>query len=356
MNVAGHKASWRALPRGVGTGVLRVTVLIALAFAAAFQPRASQAQDSFYSGKSLRLIVGMPPGGGVDSYARLVQRHLGRLIAGKPNIIVQNMPGAGSLRSVLALANAAPDGTTLVTFSSSLIFEAVVEPQRTRVDFRDFAFLGNVSEDVRVCFVRKELGLKSFADVKRRPQVVFGSTAPGTSGNIDTAVLQNIFGIRLKQVQGYEGSAAKRIALESGEIDGDCGGWTSLPPDWLTSNRVDVFVRLSPTLLSGMSGAVPYGGELVRESDERQLYDLLTSPERIGRPFMVSKAVPADRINVLRAAFDAMMVDPEFTAEAKAMRLSLTPMSGAAVEDVIAGLYKTPADLIARAKQITQEP
>jgi tripartite-type tricarboxylate transporter receptor subunit TctC len=315
----------------------------------------AQSQTPSSTGKSLKLIVGMPPGGGVDAYAELVQRHLGRFFPGAPSIVVQNMPGAGSLRAVTALASAPADGTTIGTFSSSLITESIAQGERVKVDFRSFAFIGNVSEDIRVCYVRAGLGVRSWSDLLARDQVVFGATAPGTSGNVDTAMLRNLFGVKLKPVQGYAGSADKRLALEKGEIDGDCGGWTSLPQDWLRGGKINVVVRLSPTLLPGMDRDVPYGGDLLHDERDRRVYDFLTVPERLGRLFMVSAKTSADRISAFRTAFDLMVIDRAFLAEAERSGLTVTPMPGAEVDRRIVELYATPPDLVARARAVAGE-
>src|SRR5262249_18724351 len=150
-------------------------------------------------------------------------------------------------------------------------------------------------------------------------------------GNVDTAMLRNLFGVKLKPVQGYAGSADKRLALEKGEIDGDCGGFTSLPQDWLRSGKIDVVVRLSPTLLPGMDPSVPFGGDLLREERDRRVYDFLTAPERLGRLFMVPAKISADRISALRTSFDLMVIDRAFLAEAERSGLTVTPMAGSAV-------------------------
>jgi tripartite-type tricarboxylate transporter receptor subunit TctC len=322
-----------------------------LLFLAASIP--AHADTASFGDKPIKIIVGMPPGGGVDSYARLVQRHLARFLAGVPTIVVQNMPGAGSLRSVMALANSSEDA--IGTFSSSLITEAISAPDRVKLDFRNFAAIGNVSEDIRVCYTRSAIGVRSWSDLTAREQVIFGATAPGTSGNIDTAMLRNLFGVRLKQVQGYAGSADKRLALEKGEIDGDCGGFTSLPEDWLRSRKIDLLVRLSPTLVAGLDRDVPFGGDLLGSERDRKVYDFLTAPERLGRLFMVPAKVSAARVVALRAAFDAMVVDAGFIAEAQRSGLTVTPMSGGQVDRAIAALYATPADILARARTIAGE-
>jgi len=311
----------------------------------------------FYAGKTLTIIVGLPPGGSADAYARLMQRHYPRHIPGQSTIVVQNAPGAGSLRSVTYLNTSMPaDGTAVGTFSSALLNEALIAPQRVNVDFRSYHWIGNVSEDVRICYVWGGSGVRTWRDMLARDKELFmGATAPGTAGNADTAMLQNLFGVKLKQVQGYEGSAAKRLAVERGEIDGECGGWTSVPEDWLRDKKINVLVRLSPTLVPGMDAAVPFGGDLVRNESERRIYDFLTAPERLGRLFMVSSKVPAERVAILRRAFDAMVADPAFRSEAARIKLLVTPMNGDEVARRIAALYATPADVISRAKAILGE-
>jgi tripartite-type tricarboxylate transporter receptor subunit TctC len=224
-----------------------------------------------------------------------------------------------------------------------------------KVDFRGFAFIGNVSEDIRVCYLRRALGVRTWPELKAREQIIFGATASGTSGNIDTAMLRRLFGVRLKQVQGYAGSADKRLALEKGEIDGDCGGFTSIPEDWLRTGKITVMVRLSPTVLPGLDGHVPFGGDLLGDARDRMVYDFLTAPERLGRLFMVPAKIPADRVTALRDAFDAMVADPAFLAEARKFALAVTPMPGVEVDRRIAELYAAPPDLVALARTIAGE-
>jgi hypothetical protein len=168
-------------------------------------------------------------------------------------------------------------------------------------------------------------------------------------------MLQNLFGVKVRQVQGYAGSADKRLGVELREIDGDCSGWTAIPEDWLRDKKINIIVRLSPTLVAGMDHNVPFGGDLVKGERERRVYDFLVAPERLGRLFMVSSKVPPDRIAILRSGFDAAIADPKFRAEADRARLLVTPMTGAEVASRIANLYATPADVVARAKAIVGE-
>src|SRR6202790_2580090 len=347
----------RASPdrRRLSAAAAKTAAVALLALGPSAGPSTAQDAQGFYAGKTIKVIVGLPPGGGADAYARLVQRHLGRYVPGTPAILIQNMPGAGSLRSVMALKASREDGNVMAHFSSGLLTEAITAPERVRVDFRGFAWLGNVSEDVRVCYLRSASGVRNWQEMLARNEVVFGATAQGNAGNVDTAMLRNLFGVKLKQVSGYAGSAEKRLAVEKGEIDGDCGGWTSVPDDWLRDRKINVMIRLSPTLVPGMDGNVSFGGDLVRDESERKIYDFLTAPERLGRLFMVSGAAPADRVAVLRAAFNAMVVDPAFLAEAAQPRLPAAPMAAAEVARHVGELYATPADLVTRAKAIAGE-
>ena len=307
------------------------------------------------AGKGVEIIVGMPPGGGVDAYARLVQRHLPAHLGGQPAIVVENMPGAGSLRSVLAVSHAAEDGSVIGTFSSSLILQAIAAPEKVQgLDFRNYSFLGNIAEDIRVCYVRKDIGVHNIAEIAKSDRTVtFAATAPGTSGNVDAAVLRNLFGMKIKQVNGYEGSAAKRLAIENGEVDGDCGGVNEIPKAWLDQGKVEILVRMSPTLVEGLDAHIPYGGDVLKNAADRQVYEFLTAPERLGRIFMVSAKVPAAKKAALRQGFDAMLRDKDFRADAAKGRLEVLPMSGEEVDRRIAELYKTPPALLAKARQIT---
>jgi tripartite-type tricarboxylate transporter receptor subunit TctC len=310
---------------------------------------------SFFAGKTITIVVGLPPGGAADAYARLLQRQLPAHLPGAPTIIVQNVPGAGGMKSVEYLDTLPPDGTAMATFSSGVLTEAMTSPDRVKTDFRRENWIGNVSEDARVCYLWHTTGVRNWQDLLARPAVVFSASAPGTAGFVDAAMLRELFGVHLKQINGYRGSAEMRLAVEKGEVDGSCGGWTAMPADWLHSGRVNVVVRLSPTLFPGMDKSVPFAGDLVKDARQRAIFDFLMAPEKLGRLFMLSGQVPAERVAVLRRAFDATVADPAFLQDAEKLRLTVTPMTGETVERDVAALYATPADLVAKAKAIAGE-
>jgi tripartite-type tricarboxylate transporter receptor subunit TctC len=318
------------------------------------QPAAAQDVASFYKGKTFRIVVGFSPGGGYDVYARLLGRHIGRHIPGNPTVVVQNMPGAASLKSVQYLTAGAPnDGTLITTFNPGLIVQSLTSPEKVPVKFLEHAWIGNVSEDFRVCYTWNATGIKSWNDFMARPKVTFGNTGVGTSAYIDNRIVSELMGAKLHGIQGYPGSADKRLAIERGELDGDCGSWTSLPEEWIKDNKITVLVRFSKIVLPGMPPNAAYAGDLIKDAKKRQVFNLLTAGATIGRPYIASAEVPADRLAALRKAFDDTVKDPEFLAEAAKLNLTVTPMKGTDVEAAIREVYKAPADVVAAAKEIS---
>ena len=327
--------------------------LVAAMLVCAAAPSTAQDVASFYRGKTVRIIVGFSSGGGYDVYGRLLSRHIGKYIPGNPTVVVQNMPGAASLKALQFLDQGAPaDGATIVTFNPGLIMGSLTAPARTPLDFTKFAWIGNISEDIRVCYTWHGKGIRNWKELLAKDQIVFGNTGAGTSAFIDDRMLQMLFGVKLKMVQGYPGSADKKISIESGELDGDCGSWTSLPEDWLRDKKIDIHARFSKTLAPGMPANVPWAGDLLQTETQLQTYRLLVTGAEIGRPFLASKSIPTDRLAALRTAFDQAMKDPEFLAEAEKQRLIIGPDPGAVVEKRIAEIYATPPDVVARAKEI----
>ena len=346
-------AHWHRRP-GLLTGIVGSAVcgfLVIAQSASLAQPSKQGTID-----KTVNLIVGMPPGGSVDGYARLIQRHLGRFVRSAPTIVVQNKPGAGSLLSVMAVANSPPsDGLAMGTFSSSLIPDAIAEPERFRIDFRHFGFIGAVGEDYRVCYVRSETGIHDLKQLAARDNVVFAASASGTSGNLNLAILKDLFKIRLKEVLGYQGSAAKRLAFERGEVDGDCGGVDSIPAAWLDEHKINMLTRFLPSLVAPVDQSVPFAGDLLTDAADRQLYDFLIKPGRMVGALLVSDKTPKEKVDELRRAFDQMVVDPAFRADAQQAGWAVAPISGAAIEQEIAQLYATPPAVLARAKVLLKE-
>ncbi len=323
-----------------------------IAGAACVASFAAQAED-FYKGKTVTILVGFSPGGGFDLNARLLARHMGKHIPGNPDMVVSNMNGAASLTAVQYLDTRAPkDGTVIDTFNFGLIADSKLFPERVKVDLRNYGWIGSISVDVSSCYTWGALGMKTLDDVRKRPIVHMGDVGPGTSAFVNQNILKKIFGVNVRQVIGYPGSAEQRIAIERGELDGDCGAWASMPADWVEGGKVNPLMRSSPTLVPGMPDTVPYMGDIAPNAHARALIELLTASGGVGRPFIVSSAVPAERVEVLRAAFDATMRDRDFLAEAARLRFPVTPKTGAAALRVVEEIYAAPPDLVKEAREI----
>jgi tripartite-type tricarboxylate transporter receptor subunit TctC len=305
----------------------------------------------------VRLIVGFSPGGGYDAYTRLLARHYGRFIPGKPDIVVNNMPGASSLKSVQYLDAGAPkDGTALTAFNPGLIVQSMTTPAKFPIHLTNYAWVGSVSEDIRVCYMWGATGVKTWDDMLKREKVIFGETGLGSSAYVNERILKDIFGVKVQQVLGYPGSAEKRLAIERGELDGDCGSFSSIPPDWVRDNKVNVVIRFEQHLAPGMTTDSPYAPDLAKDAKQKQLLLLLNSSGDVGRPYIAPRGIPQDRLRTLRDAFSATVQDPQFLAEAEKQQLTvIAPLTGEAAEAMVAEIYKAPPDVVAEAKQITGE-
>jgi len=326
--------------------------LAVLAFAAT--SASAQSAAEFYKDKTVRIIVGFSAGGGYDHYARVLSRYIGRHIPGSPNIIVQNMPGAASLKSVKYLAAAAPaDGTVINAFNSGLLSQSLTAPKKVDLNFLDFGWLGSISEDFRVCFTWNATGIRTWQDMLNRPQVNFGVTGIGTASYIDSKMLSDLFGVHVRQVTGYPGTTEKRMAIERGELDGDCTGWTSVPEHYSRDKLITVHLRYSRRVVFGLPESVPVARDVLTDEHKKQVLDLVTSSSVVGRPYIVPKGVPADRLQVLRAAFDATMKDAAFLAEMEKQRVTVAPMNASEVQAFLQQLYKTSPTVVAAARAIS---
>jgi tripartite-type tricarboxylate transporter receptor subunit TctC len=328
-------------------------MLAAILAAALVQP--ALAQDSFYRGKTVTIVVGYSAGGGYDQYARLVARHLGRHIPGQPNVIVQNMPGAASMTSVRHLdANAAKDGTVITTFDPGLVLETIAAPETYKVRFSDFRWIGTLLRDIRICYASTVSGIKTWQEMMARKEFLIGNTARGSNAYVNGAILRKVFHAPVRQISGYPGSNEQRLALERGELEGNCGSWTAIPQDWIVNNRINALVRFSPKRPFDMPASVPFVNELASSQEQKDLLDVLNGSGELGRPFIVAKQVPADRVTMLRAAFEAMIKDETFLAEAQKQNLLLDPVSGEEAEKIIATIYSAPPELTKKVKEVLE--
>lgn len=320
-------------------------------------PAAAQAADAdleaFYKGRQMRIVIGSSPGAGFDLYGRMVARHLPRFIPGKPQIIASNLPGAGSQRAVQSLRIEPKDGTYIVSFNPGQVMASVLTPEVVdNYKFTEAAFLGSLSAEIRVCYAWHETGVHSLDDLlKRKEPFVTGHTGLGAATYIDAAVVKNVLGAKLKQITGYPGMTEQRVAIERRELDGDCAPYNSISPEWISSGKARVLLRLGKTF-DAETKKYPWVGERASLEQQRLIETVLFYHDMF-RPFIVAREVPAERLKALREAFWQLVNDKEFQDEARKQgREVIGPMRGEEVERVVAEAYKTPKETIAKALEI----
>jgi tripartite-type tricarboxylate transporter receptor subunit TctC len=326
-------------------------LLIAATFATATAQRAS-AQE--FDLKTIILVVGASSGGGYDAYSRMLARYYGRYLPGQPTVIVQNMPGAGSMQAVRYLDATAPkDGSIITAFNPGVILDTLLSPDKVKPKLSEVAWVGSITADLRVCYAWRASGVTNWDDLMKRAVFNIGTQQTGSSSYNNAATLQNLFGAKIKIITGYPGSAEERLAIERGELDGGCGAWSSNPPSWLAENKIVPLVKFTSGPIPNLTDNVPFAGSFLKTEDDKTILDLLTGADVLGRPYVVSKAVPATRLEVLRKGFDATLLDPQFIAEADKMQLPLVgPVTGAEATRIIEKIYAAPPALVERVRQI----
>ena len=323
--------------------------LAALAWSALLAPPAmAEGVSNFYRGKTITLVVGYGPGGGYDVYARLVGRHLGRHIPGNPTVVVQNMPGAGSLRSVNWLYKLAPrDGTAIAHFARNMPLLGMLGTNpNAQFDPRKFNWLGSSSsfaDDAYILIVRTDSPVKTIEEA-RRPggePLVLGGTAEGATGNDVPIILRDTIGLNVKQVVGYPDSGALFLAMERGEVHGrttDLSSVRAIKPDWLKPNSgYQVLVQFARETRHPDFPNVPTARELARNETARLLIELTEIPYKMSRPFAAPPDIPPERAKALQRAFAATHKDPQYLEEAAKQRVDVSPVSA---EGVIAALKR----------------
>ena len=256
----------------------RCLPLLALLLAGLVAAPTLACADDFYKGKTFTIVAGFSPGGGYDVNARGVARHLAAHIPGNPSVIVQNMPGAGSLTSVRYLDVTAPkDGTVMTIFNPGLVTQSIVQPEKVQLDFRKYGWIGVVTPDFRVCYGFGPNGVKSWDDMMQRKEFVLGSTARGSGNYINGATLREVFHAPIKQILGFPGSAEQRLAIERGELDGDCGSYSSIPVEWIRDGQAHLFVRFTEKRPPEIPESAVFIGDL------RQDRRAEAAPRRAGR-------------------------------------------------------------------------
>ncbi len=336
--------------RGLIAPVLAVAVL---ASAGADFARA----QPFYEGKTVRIIVGFAAGGGYDTYARLLSRHLGRHIPGNPTLIVDNMPGAGSLIAANQLFKVAkPDGLTLAHFNGVLFLGQVLGQPGIEFDSRRFELIGvAVKEDV-ACAMTKASGITSLEKwMAATTPVKLGGVAPGAAPDNTARILKAALGLPIQLVSGYRGTAEIRLAAEGGEVAGACWAWDSMKVTWRQALDagdavpvLQVVAKKFPDLPN-----VPLAITLAKTDEARQLIQVgIQYAGAFARPFALPPGTPRERVQVMRRAFQETLKDRALVAEAEKTKLTLDPVTGEELEKMVADVFTLDPTLAAKLKAI----
>jgi tripartite-type tricarboxylate transporter receptor subunit TctC len=333
----------------------RRTLALAALVLLGVAPALAQPAEPF-AGKTVSVIIGFGPGGGYDLWGRTVARHIGKHLPGKPNVVPQNMPGAGSYVAASHIYGAAPkDGTAFAIIARDAALGPLSGAPGARFDATKLSWLGTPTKEHNVCIAYHTAKVKSAAELRDK-ELILGDTGPGTGTRSYPKVLNDLLGYKFKLVSGFRSSADVFLAMERGEVEGICESLDSVnqrKPDWIANKTVNVLLQAGSAPHPELKG-VPFVLELARDAEQRAVLEFLYAGQGIGRPFVAPPDLPPDRLKMLREAFNATMKDAEFVADVKRSKLELEPEDGEHLAALIDKIYATPKLIIERVSRLIQ--
>lgn len=323
--------------------VLRSALLLLVMLVSA----AAQERD-FYRGKTISIIIPIGPGGAYDAYARLLSRHLGRHLPGNPSIIARNMPGGGGVIASNYLSNVAPrDGTTLAIIISSFATDQLFENPQIKYDAREFLAIGRLLDATSVLFFWHSSPIKTLRDLQARPASV-GITAANDVPAYRLRAMNRLLDTKIKLVPGYPSARDFVLATERGETDGGTSTYIGLAQifsSYLAEKKLNILVQFAARR-DRLMPDIPTVMELTRDPQAIEVFRLLIATDEIGRSLFTTPHVPPERVALLRSAFQMMLADPEFRAEAEQLKLPLAPRAGDELQQIVADTFRvTPATM-----------
>jgi tripartite-type tricarboxylate transporter receptor subunit TctC len=311
-------------------------------------PLSAQQTSGPFSGKTVQMIIGFGPGGGYDRWGRVVARHIGRHLPGNPQVVPQNMPGAGSFIAANHIYNVAPkDGTVMGIIARDAPLGPLTGAEGARFDPLKLTWLGTPTTETNVCIAFHTAKVKSVKDLFTT-EMILGDTGPGTGTQTYPRALSELLGMKFRLVSGFPSSSDVFLAMERGEVDGICESLDSVinkRPDWIATGKVVVLFQGGAAPNPELKN-VPFILDLARNEEERQAMLFLYGGQGIGRPFVAPPDMPADRLKMVRDAFGKTMSDPEFIADVKKENLDLEPLDGEHLATLIARMYQTPKAVV----------
>ena len=322
--------------------------------AAAGAPAQAQSVADFYRGKTVNMLIGVGVGGEYDLQARLVARHIGKHIPGNPNVVPQNLVGAGGINMANNLYNTAPrDGTTIGMMGNNFPASQAVGAKNVKFDAGKMQWLGTIAPVVETMAVWHTAGIKSIADL-RKQETIAGASGRGAITYFYPMMMNAFLDTKFKIVTGYPGGNQINLAMERGEVQARNNTWSSWKatrPQWIRDKLIYVVAQAGPRASDLDAPSVE---ELARTPDDRLIIELIVSGTQLGRPFATTPDIPADRLAALRDAFRATMKDPEFLKDAAQMNFEVNPVYGEAMQKIVEKILSTPKPLAERAKEFLE--
>jgi tripartite-type tricarboxylate transporter receptor subunit TctC len=324
-----------------------------IATLACLAPNLPAHAEDFFEGKQIKVVVGSDPGGGYDTYARVLARHWSNHIPGKPQIIIQNMPGAGGLKAMNYVAQVGTkDGLTVGAVQNGIGYEPMMGvsggKENAQFDPLTMNWLGSMAKEVAVTVFWNPPPVRTIEDLTRT-EVTVGSTGASTSNTTYARLMNSMLGTKFKIIHGYTNQPPIWLAMERGEVQGSAGPFYSSlrtsKPDYLQNNKITIVVQIALEKHPDLPN-VPLLLDYAKTPDDRQEMELALGSLLMGRPYVVPGGVPADRVKILRESFMAAMKDPALLEDAKKMRLEIDPIDGNAVQRLLARMYATPQPTI----------
>lgn len=333
-------------------------LIMSLALAGSWHPAQAESVADFYKGKTMSMVISSGAGGGYDTLARAVSRHIGKHIPGAPNVVPRNMPGAGGIIASKHLYSQAPrDGSVIGIVQNNAPLEPLFGTKEADYDPTKLNWIGTPSLETGLLIVWHTSKFKTIDDA-RHSEMTAGASGVNSAPAFYSRLMNELLGTKIKVIAGYPGQNEAYIAIERGELDTyGTTFWSSLTStkqNWIKNNLIRILVQYGPVKEADLHD-VPYGPDLVKSDEDRQLFEAAYGPLTLGRPFLMPPDIPADRLAAVRKAFMDMIKDPEFRAEAEKLGLQIdNPRSGEQLQQAVARLYSTPANVVERLRRIAQ--
>jgi tripartite-type tricarboxylate transporter receptor subunit TctC len=312
----------------------------------------AQTPQQFYTGKTIDFVIGYPPGGSNDIWGRLIARHIGKHIPGKPNVVVKNMPGAGSFLAVNTVYSVSPkDGTVIAIGAPTTALDEKLGTQGVRFKTAELNWVGRVDSLINIVFMWHTSRVKTAVDALKYESTLSG-TGAGSTVSIYPTVMNNVFGSKFKLIMGYKGSADAQLAVERGEVEGHSTAWVAVKaghPDWRPSKKISILVQFAVKPHRDLAD-VPTIVSLARNAEERQILSAIVAAAEIGSAFFTTPGVPADRLTALRRAFDATMADKDFLADVERTKYVVAPMKGEDLQQLVKQVSDLSPDMLEKVR------